>query len=508
MKFKIGKDKLYLLLAYLVLALLVRAIFADFIGTATVWQPVIVLALLSFIILSHDSLLKAIRQATGSFTSREQGIFNEVLELNKNIQNSIDADQVLKLVEVMLKDQLNAEKVIIYLNENVQTGTLLKDKEEISKEYSNILQLWPPESQNSYQPSQNLIENIVRTDGIFTLRNNLDFAKEMFAVTGCDLAIPVIHNRQLLCLILVCHYEPEALSAYSEEQLKILDYLSAQLALILDRIRVYQQVMLQTAMDHAEKMQVMQSISSNIAHEMRTPLSGIRASISGVEDYLPELIAAYKSCHDEKKGGIKPIREDHLKSLVATPDRVTLMIDQANNVIDMLLMNLRETSLDENQMNVCTASECIEQAMERYPFKSSEREKVVLDLSSDFKFLGIESMFVYVLFNLLKNALYSIRSAQKGQIYINLETGVKADPLNTEQVYNAIYFRDTGVGIPDEIRQRVFDSFFTTKEGGTGAGLAYCKRTIQNFQGKIKCDSVVGEYCEFKIYFPAIKLSS
>ena len=73
---------------------------------------------------------------------------------------------------------------------------------------------------------------------------------------------------------------------------------------------------------------------------------------------------------------------------------------------------------------------------------------------------------------------------------------------------NIIYFRDTGLGIGEDELEKIFDGFFTTKEGGTGAGLAYCKRTIQNFHGKIECESVVGEYCEFKISLPELNAFS
>ena len=172
------------------------------------------------------------------------------------------------------------------------------------------------------------------------------------------------------------------------------------------------------------------------------------------------------------------------------------MIDQANTVIDMLLMNLRENALDHRQLNPCTAAKIIEQAVDRYPFKSGEREKLHLDLQQDFVFLGIESLFIYILFNLLKNAFYSLQSAKKGEITLRL---VRGDP------YNKLIFRDTGLGIDAAIVEKVFDGFFTTKSDGTGAGLAFCKRTVLNFDGDIQCHSVLGEFAEFVITLPAYR---
>jgi Signal transduction histidine kinase len=101
-----------------------------------------------------------------------------------------------------------------------------------------------------------------------------------------------------------------------------------------------------------------------------------------------------------------------------------------------------------------------------------------------------------VLFNLLKNAFYSLQSAQKGSISIRLERGGS---------YNTLYFRDTGTGVDPAIIGKIFDGFFTTKRDGTGAGLAFCKRTIESFGGEIGCESVLGEYAEFIIRLPVMR---
>jgi len=247
-------------------------------------------------------------------------------------------------------------------------------------------------------------------------------------------------------------------------------------------------------MDHAEKMQVMQSLSANIAHEMRTPLSGIRASITGIETYLPDLIQAHDYAREGSPDAFPAIRENHLATLRATPARITLMIDQANAVIDMLLMNLRDNSLDRRQFSLCSAADCVRQAVDRYPFKRGEREKVRLALDEDFRFQGVEILFIYIMFNMLKNALYSIRSALKGEIIITLERG---------QGHNLLLFRDTGEGMEAAVLVHIFEGFFTTKPEGTGAGLAFCRRTVRSFGGEIDCDSLRGEYTEFRISLPS-----
>ena len=84
----------------------------------------------------------------------------------------------------------------------------------------------------------------------------------------------------------------------------------------------------------------------------------------------------------------------------------------------------------------------------------------------------------------------------------------KAGMQSTEDDFNTILFLDSGEGADQDVINNMFNSFYTTKEGGTGAGLAYCKRTIDSFNGKIDCESIVGEYCEFKISLPEVKIFS
>lgn len=280
-----------------------------------------------------------------------------------------------------------------------------------------------------------------------------------------------------------------------EYEYRVLDYFAGQLSTALDEDRDFDAIMQQTEMNYAEKMKVMQSLSANIAHEMRTPLSGVCASMDGIETYLPVLIEIYKKACAENPGSLPVIHDNHITALERTPERISLMIDQANTVIDMLLMNLRDNSVDKRQFEIYSAAECIEQALDRYPFKRGEREKINLDVAKDFYFRGINSLFIYVIFNLLKNALFSLNSALKGEITIQLKA---------EKGINIVIFRDTGEGIEKEILDQIFDGFFSTHEEGTGVGLPFCLRTMRNFDGDISCTSEAGEYTEFTITLPAV----
>jgi signal transduction histidine kinase len=65
---------------------------------------------------------------------------------------------------------------------------------------------------------------------------------------------------------------------------------------------------------------------------------------------------------------------------------------------------------------------------------------------------------------------------------------------------------DTGPGIPDDVLPHVFDPFYTTRNsgGGTGMGLAFCRRVITAFGGQIQCESQAGRYTRFSMEFPTV----
>lgn len=68
--------------------------------------------------------------------------------------------------------------------------------------------------------------------------------------------------------------------------------------------------------------------------------------------------------------------------------------------------------------------------------------------------------------------------------------------------------RDTGPGIPKNIVPKMFDSFYTSgKQGDTGLGLSYCKRSMTELGGTIDCESKLGEFTTLILTFPALPKS-
>jgi K+-sensing histidine kinase KdpD len=286
-----------------------------------------ILALIFVIITTHDALLRVISQATGQLNyASELQFFSAFIELNRKIHNFLEVDDVLVLVNDTLKARVQVRRTVYLLSAEIPA----RESATVDEENGLHLRNWPDHKQWAFHTSDFEAE-VVETGKVISSLDAPHLIQQAFTETGTNLLVPVIQNGKVLCVLLLGRSITD--KPYTAFEYQMYGYLANQLSIILDRIRIYAKILQKTAMDHAEKVQVMQSLSANIAHEMRTPLSGIRASISGMEEYLPDLLKSHDYCVRKLPGQYLPIRENHLNTLQGTPRRIKLMIDQANTVI-------------------------------------------------------------------------------------------------------------------------------------------------------------------------------
>lgn len=247
-----------------------------------------------------------------------------------------------------------------------------------------------------------------------------------------------------------------------------------------------------------ERLRAMLATASNIAHELRTPLLGIKSGATGLRQYLPTLLEGYRLAREHGLP-VETIRLAHLNSLHGVLERIEDESDHSNIIIDMLLMNTGINEAMLGKFSDCSIGTCVETALCRYPFASEkEQQLVVWNNNADFKFRGIELLMVHVIFNLMKNSIYHIAKAGKGEITIR---------SNSTPQGNTLVFRDTGTGIPPEVLPHIFTRFYSwsSEENGglgSGIGLAFCNSVMSSFGGSIKCESQLGEFTEFVLFFP------
>ena len=247
-----------------------------------------------------------------------------------------------------------------------------------------------------------------------------------------------------------------------------------------------------TAMIQQQRLEGIAAAAGMIAHELRTPLLGIKSGAQVLARYAPEVMAGYQVARDQKLVN-SMIRNHRLQQLEGVSQRIVNETDYANTIIDMLLIKAgREHSLNSWDLSQCSMAECLHDAIARYPFKSKQEASLV-HWQGDFVFKGSPLLMQHVLFNLMKNALYAIADAQKGEISIWTES---------DERQHRLVFKDTGKGMSRAQQSKLFNHFYTTTFMGTGIGLSFCKMVMHRFGGEISCKSELGKYTIFTLSFP------
>ena len=243
-----------------------------------------------------------------------------------------------------------------------------------------------------------------------------------------------------------------------------------------------------------EKMNAIGGLAAHIAHEMRTPLLGIRLDAEKIQTIMPDLMDAHAWARAHAwPGRIPPAIQVGLPHAIA---RINQHVVSANSVIDTLLMNAAADRA-RSEMVACTARATVATAIERYNFRAGQRELVDLALDADFTYQGVEVLTVHILFNLMKNAFRAIEKAGSGRNSISLRRGTR---------FNEIMFADTGPGMSPELVQNIFLPFYSNEAIGigNGIGLSFCRSVMESFDGTITCRSTLGLGTEFVLSFPVV----
>jgi len=240
-----------------------------------------------------------------------------------------------------------------------------------------------------------------------------------------------------------------------------------------------------------ERLKVLSSMGGMIAHELKTPLTGVQLGIASLKEYLPILIEIYK---EWSKGREElPISEMRFSVLQKTCDDLALSLAGMENTIDTILAGFRP--LDRSKLDLISLDEIIQTFLDSYPLTDNEKTLITVKFISNKKISGNPQVILHVLTNLLKNALYVIKEVGKGEITI----------WTTESENKiSLHFKDTAKGIPKDKFDKIFEPFYTTKSSATsiGMGLYFCKMALEKTGAQISCKSVEEEYTMFTLVLP------
>ena len=230
-------------------------------------------------------------------------------------------------------------------------------------------------------------------------------------------------------------------------------------------------------------------------HELRTHLSTIRSGISGVKDYVPKLLDAYKIAA-EQKIDVPEILPHCLESLYDALERSNKEAVNTSLYIWILGMNLSGINSPIALIEL-SAREIITKALNTFPCNNTNQRSILnIPLKfKDFYFKGNEEYILNVFYNLIRFSLCRIFAAGDGKITIE----TREDKRN-----NCIFIRYNGKEIPKKIANNLFN-LDTLGMGDFMFGMLFCKKTMKSFGGRISCCSDNKKYTEFTLTFPVIR---
>ena len=220
----------------------------------------------------------------------------------------------------------------------------------------------------------------------------------------------------------------------------------------------------------AERVAAWRDVARQIAHEIKNPLFPIRVSIENLQKARsqPEIFDS--------------ICDECTETIIEEVDRLQRMVDEFHQFARMPLPDRKPSNLNQ----------IAENALNLYS-QSLSQIQIKTDLNPDLPRISIDpEQIAQVLQNLIKNAVEAMPDG--GTLRISTQ------PIDGSGV--AVEVRDTGMGMSRETQREIFTPYYTTKETGTGLGMAIVQRIVTDHGGKISVTSEKGIGTTICLEFP------
>ena len=223
---------------------------------------------------------------------------------------------------------------------------------------------------------------------------------------------------------------------------------------------------------------------ANMSHEIRTPMHGF----SGFLDMLGET-------------PLTPLQKSHWRLLKHSMTNLLVVI---NKILDFSRLEAGKIELRPQPFDL---RKTLDNAVQLFaPNARAKGLKLLLAVEDNIpeRVIGDRQHLTQILCNLIDNA---IKFTRRGSVRVSAQAAPGPDP---SRCLCRLSVQDTGIGIPETHRQKIFESFnqvdssTTREQGGTGLGLAICRHLIDLMGGRIKVESEEGIGSTFRVEVPLV----
>jgi len=331
------------------------------------------------------------------------------------------------------------------------------------------------------------------------------------------LTVPLLGADQVVGALVVRRKEP---GEFAKNTVELLQTFAAQSALAIQNARLFDNVEtrtrelarslndLRTAQDRlvqTQKLASLGQLTAGIAHEIKNPLNFVN-NFSGVSveliDELEETLGRV-SADDKTRAEITELADTLRDNL----DKIVQHGKRADSIVKNMLLHSREGSGERRLIDI---NALVEESL-NLAYHGARAEKqgfnVTLQRSFDPSAGEVDAFpqeISRVLLNLISNGFYAATKRQGRESGNGFEPTITATTKSHGDCVE-IRIRDNGIGIQPEVREKMFNPFFTTKPAGEGTGLGLSLShdiIVKQHSGIIEVDTEPGAFTEFRIILP------
>ena len=307
---------------------------------------------------------------------------------------------------------------------------------------------------------------------------------------------------------------PKAGESVSQYQLDMLNNLANFVAIALENAFSYEKINkanndlkeAQAQLVQAEKMASLGQLTAGIAHEIKNPLNFVNNFAELTVDLAKELTEEVENLSDTLQPKDSEYLQEIINDISSNAQKINNHGKRADSIVKGMLLHSRGKAgdLQPTDINALLA----EYVNLGYHGMRAQDNTFNLKIEEDYDAtIGMINVVPQdisrVFLNLINNACYSTNHKKK-ELKDAFFPILQVHSRNLSDKVE-IRIRDNGIGIPQEIIDKIFNPFFTTKPAGQGTGLGLSLSfdiVVQEHHGEMTVDSKVGEYAEFVIVIP------
>jgi two-component system NtrC family sensor kinase len=331
------------------------------------------------------------------------------------------------------------------------------------------------------------------------------------------LAVPMTRDDAVIGVLVIGRSQ---VGPFPPRQIELLQTFADQAVIAIENARLFDEVQartkelvasldeLRTAQDRlvqTEKLASLGQLTAGIAHEIKNPLNFVNnfAALSAeLTDELNDVLKAATLSNEirEEVGELTGLLKDNLQKVVQHGKR-------ADSIVKNMLLHSREGSGEHRPSDInALLDESLNLA---YHGARAEKPQFNVTLRRDFdEMAGTIEVFpqeiTRVFLNLISNGFYAVTKRRTENGGSGFEPVLSATTRNLGNNVE-IRIRDNGTGIPDEVKEKMFNPFFTTKPAGEGTGLGLSMShdiIVKQHGGTIDVETEPGQFTEFRIVLP------